>query len=78
MRLYFFNLYDEFETFDEEGVWLANAEEAIDRAFQEARALAAAAVLGGHLTCHHRIEIVDENRNVIDTVRFDDAVRISP
>ena len=32
----------------------------------------------GRITLHHRIEVEDEARRVVETVEFDDALRIEP
>lgn len=38
--------------------------------------LAADTISRGHLTRHHRLEITDDNENLIGTVRFDEVVEI--
>jgi hypothetical protein len=78
MPLYYFNVYNDDITLDEEGAELADNHAARAYAVKEARALAAETVMHGHLIGHHRIEIVDKDQNPVDEVRFDEAVEIKP
>jgi len=78
MALYCFNLFNDDLTMDDEGKELADGEAARAHAVKEARAMAAHTVLHGHLTRSHRIEIVDQARKLVGTVRFDEAVDIRP
>ena len=75
--LYYFNIYNDDITLDPEGLELADNEAALAQAIIEARALAADTVRRGHLVGHHRIEVVDADRNQIGEVRFDEAVEIT-
>jgi len=75
---YYFNIYNDDVTMDPEGADLADDHAARAYAVKEVRALAADTVLHGHLTAHHRIEVVDENQKLIDTVRFDEGVELRP
>jgi len=61
---------------DDEGVELVDNDAARAHGVKEARTMAADSVSKGHLTTSHRIEIVDESRNAVGTVRFDEAVDI--
>ena len=76
MPRYYFHIYNDDVTMDDEGAELADDEAARARAVKEARVLAADTVLHGHLTSHHRIEIVDAERNPVGTVYFGEAVDI--
>jgi hypothetical protein len=78
MPLYYFNVFNDDVTQDDEGAELADLDAAMDRGTREARVLAAETVSKGHLVRHHRIEIEDEDRNPVGTVRFDEAVDIRP
>ncbi len=78
MPRYFFNVYNDDTTIDDEGMELSDPDAAKALALQEARVLAADTVLQGHLVAHHRIEILDEERHAIASVRFDEAVEIRP
>ena len=73
---YFFNLHDDVVTDDEEGADLADLDAAIAYATDGARCVAAASVRDGHLSPHHRIEIVDGQGTLLHTLRFDEAVAI--
>jgi hypothetical protein len=76
--LYFFNIYNDDITLDDEGAEQVDDHAARAYAVKAARALAAQTVLLGHLVAHHYIEIVDRDRNPVGTVRFDEAVDIRP
>ena len=78
MPRYYFNVYNDDVTIDPEGADLADDHSARAYAVREVRCLAAETVLHGHLVAHHRIEVVDENQELVDTVRFDEAVDIKP
>lgn len=78
MPHYFFNVYNDDITIDDEGADLADGVAAKARAVREARALAADTVLRGHFVASHRIEIVDQERRPVCSVRFDEAVKINP
>jgi hypothetical protein len=78
MPRYYFNLYNDEVTLDEEGTELANEAAAHARAVSEARAMAAESVLHGHLTAHHHVEVLDHARSRVCTVRFDEAVELRP
>jgi len=73
---YYFNIYNDDVTLDDEGAELGDDHAAQAHAVKGARALAAETVMHGHLTRNHRIEIVDQDQNLISTVRFDEAVEI--
>ena len=76
MPLYYFNVYNDDITIDEEGRELANDDAARANAVVEARTMAAETVMQGHLTGSHRIEYVDSNLKKVGEVRFDEAVEI--
>ncbi len=78
MPLYYFQVFNDDITLDDEGAELADVEAAQAHAVKAARALAAETVLHGHLTGSHRIDIVDADRNPVGSVRFDEAVEIKP
>jgi hypothetical protein len=78
MPTYYFNVHNDEDTFDDEGKDLANLDAAITHGIAGARSLAADTVLRGHLIGHHRVEIVDDEGNLLHTVRFDEAVNIQP
>lgn len=78
MPLYYFNIYNDDVTLDHEGAELADIHAAIAYAVKAARALASDTVSHGHLSAHHRIEIVDADQTLLDIVRFDEAVDLRP
>ena len=78
MPLYYFNIYNDDVTLDEEGANLADEHAARAYAVKAARSLAAETVMHGHLVGQHRVEIVDAKQNPIAEVRFDEAVDIRP
>ena len=78
MPLYYFNVYNDDTTIDEQGAELADEHAARAYAVKAARSLAADTVQHGHLVGHHRVEFVDENQNPLGEVRFDEAVDITP
>lgn len=77
MPRYFFDIFNDEVVSDEEGIPLADDREAMRRAVIEARELAAESVRNGHLVGSHRVEVLDEQRERIGVVRFDEAVAIS-
>ena len=76
MQRYFFHLYDDMTVLDEEGAELPSVQAARERAFADARQMACAEVLEGHLNLRHRIDVVDERGEVLFTVQFRDTVEI--
>lgn len=78
MPLYYFNIYNDDMTFDEEGAELADEHAARAHAVTAVRDLAADTVRHGHLVGHHRVEYVDKDQNPLGEVRFDEAVDIKP
>lgn len=73
---FFFHLYDDMITADEEGQELVGTLAARERAIAIAREMVCSEVLGGHLNLKHRIEVADESGKIIATVRFKDAVEL--
>ena len=76
MPRYFFHLYDDMIVLDEEGMELPGNDEAGRMALLNARSLAAATVLKGHLNLSHRIEVVDVRGEPVLTIPFSDAVKV--
>ena len=76
MPLYFFDVYNDDVTLDDEGAELVDAQAARARAIKEARVLAAETVSRGHFTGRHRIEIRDAGHNCIGSVSFAEAVDV--
>ena len=76
MPRFFFHLYDDVVTKDEEGAELPDLAAARQRALENAREIACAEVLEGHLNLKHRIEVADETGAVQLTVHFADVVKL--
>lgn len=78
MSRFFFNIFNDQITIDEEGVELPDAEAAHQFAVTSVRQLVAERALEGSLHRHHRVEVQDAGRNVLFEVRFDEAVKMLP
>lgn len=76
MARYYFNIYNDDVTLDEEGAELVDDHAARAYAIKAARSLAAETVSLGHLGLKHRLEIEDEAHTLVATVTFADAVDI--
>lgn len=76
MPRFYFNLFDDLDTPDDEGKELRDFEAAEAYGVQNARSIAAAQVQDGKLALWHRIEIADESGKVVKTIHFDDAIEI--
>lgn len=78
MPQFFFHLYDDTVALDREGKQLPSTDEAREEAIKQAREMACAEVLEGHLGLSHRIEVTDAYDGPVATVRFKDAVKLHP
>jgi hypothetical protein len=78
MTLYYFNVYNDDVTIDDQGAELADEHAARAYAVKAVRSLASETVRHGHLVGSHRVEIVDSKQNHVGEVRFDEAVDIKP
>lgn len=77
MPRYFFHLFNDETTYDEEGTDLPGDEAARAYAALEVRNQASVSVLQhGHLVLSHRIDVVDAAGGAVATVRFGDVVKI--
>jgi hypothetical protein len=74
--LYFFNLYNDDITLDDEGQRFPGLASAQEHGLNETRIMAAESVRLGKLNLAHRLEITDEDGTVLRTIQFGDAVRI--
>ncbi len=63
-------------SFDEEGLELANLEAARNHALDGIRSMAGEEVRSGVLNLDGRVEITDEEGNLLDTIRFVDAIEL--
>lgn len=78
MPRYYFHVYDEEATLDSEGVELADSHMALVFAYRAAREIAAETAKQGKLSAQDRIDIVDADRRLIDTVTFGEATGVEP
>lgn len=78
MPRYYFDVYNDAVTLDDEGAELADEQAARAHAVKEARALAAETVRHGHLSRSDRIEVCDAEHKPIASVSFEQAVDIRP
>lgn len=76
MPHFYFHLFNDMTSIDEEGVDLPNVAAATERAVAHAREMAAESVREGHLVLDHRIEVANEAGQTIETVYFGDVVRV--
>jgi hypothetical protein len=73
---YFFNLHNDVDTLDEEGVELESETEAWDLACSEARVMAAESVRVGHLDLSHYVEVADIAGRALFRVTFAEVVEL--
>lgn len=73
MPRYYFNLRDDREIDDEEGVELADEAAAREVALANVRELACADIRQGWLNLDHRIEVRDGAGDLVTTIRFRDG-----
>lgn len=76
MPRFYFHLFNDLTSIDEEGTDLPNAAMALEHAKENARHMAAQSVLEGHLILDHRIEVTDEDGGRVGTVHFRDVVEV--
>jgi hypothetical protein len=76
MPRFFFHLYNDLISTDEEGRELPDIEAARAAAVHEVRSVMTEEVLKGRLTLSHRIVVADEAGHVVATVRYADAVDV--
>lgn len=75
---YFFNVYNDATSLDEEGCELPDLEAARAHAIQGARSLMSDTLKEGRLVLSHHIAIVDERGELLLDVTFGEAVRVEP
>lgn len=76
MPKFFFHIFDDAVSRDEDGIELADARAARQTALEGARALICDQVKTGQLKLHHRIEVEDEQGGPVLALTFGDAIRI--
>jgi hypothetical protein len=74
---FYFNLHDDLDVLDDEGMEHPNLEAARTHALHCVRVtFAETAKDEGRVTLHHHIDIVDEHGVVLHSVKFGDAVKV--
>ena len=76
MARFFFHVFDDQETLDDEGAELPDLDAARARAIAGARSLICECVARGRVNLDHRIEVADESGARCLTIRFRDVVTI--
>jgi len=77
MPRYFFHVHNDLDTFDDEGLELADDGAARRSAVDAARAIAADSVRDGSLNLNHTIEIVGADGRLVEVMRFGAAVAVT-
>lgn len=76
MARFYFHLFNDVTSVDEEGADLPSESAAMQRAKANAREMAAESVRDGHLVLSHRIDVGNELGDTIATIRFGDVVQV--
>jgi hypothetical protein len=76
MPRFFFHLYDDIVSIDEDGRELADIKAARDVAVGEAREMMTETILAGRINFSHHIDVADETGALVATVVFRDAVTV--
>jgi len=77
MPRFYFHLRNDMDVPDDEGKDLPNLEAALEQAASEARKLAGEVVKeNGRITLSHRIDIEDDQHNLLASVSVRDVVRV--
>lgn len=77
MPMFFFHVIDDVDAPDNEGSELPDIAAAEDLARHSARSLMCETIVrDGRITLHHRIDIEDEQGEVVASVPFSEAVQI--
>jgi hypothetical protein len=73
---YYFHLHDEASLEDEEGTDLADVAAVRDYALANARDMVCGDIKNGFVNLDHRIEVVDEDGELVFTITFGEAFKI--
>ena len=76
MPRYFFHLYNDVETMDEEGRIFPDLAAARANAVKEAREMMLETISEGRINFSHRIDIADEAGEIVGSVTFGEAVTV--
>ncbi len=77
MPRFYFHLFNDLTTMDEEGAELRDDASAMIQAATYARDMAAESVRDGHLTLSHRIDVEHKGGRRIRSVYFRDVIQIA-
>lgn len=78
MQRFFFHVFDEDATVDDQGQLAAGVAEARDVALASARELMCEEVRAGHLNLQNYIRVTDESGNEVFRVSYAEAVALQP
>ena len=76
MPHFYFHLFNDVASLDEEGVELPDESAANRHAIANAREMAAHSVREGHLVLSHRIDVGNQSGDTIATIHFRDVVEV--
>lgn len=77
MPRFYFHLRNDLSVDDEEGIELPDIEAARERAIEFAVDMSAASVLEHRkLNLHHKIEVADQNGDIVQIVEFGDVLTV--
>jgi hypothetical protein len=76
MPRYYFHLYNDVISMDDEGLDLPDLAAARANGIKEAREMMLETVAEGRINFSHRIDIADESGAVVDSVTFGEAVAV--
>ena len=74
---FYFHLFNDFTSHDDEGAQLPNAAAAMQEAARMTREMAAESVREGRLVLGHRIEVTNAVGATVGTVHFGDVVEVT-
>lgn len=77
MPRYFFELHNDVDAIDDDGVELPNLASALARALREARTMIQVSVVEtGRIDLRHHIDVRGEDGSILHVLRFEDAVTV--
>jgi hypothetical protein len=78
MPRYYFDLHNDIDALDPEGIDLPGIDEAKSHALLEAREMIEESTSKGHINLNHFIQIRDEGGQILHRLHFDEAIQIIP
>lgn len=76
MAHFYFHLFNDVVSRDDEGLELTDVAAAMRHAAASAREMAAQSVREGHLVLDHHIDVTDDEGAMVGTVHFRDVVEV--